>query len=104
VDKWKDDPAASIIKNNVSSIHDISKAIGFLLDFMDGIDVYGEDGNGECDFMDSSKWESNIGETLDKLCVAAKAYVEGLIKEETSDKQGGVEYVKKLVIKKLVKS
>jgi hypothetical protein len=94
VDKWEDDPAASIIKNNVSSIHDIAKAIGFLLDFMDGIDVYG---GGECDFMDSSEWEANIGETLDKLCVAAKAYVEGLIKEETSDKQSGVEYVKKLV-------
>ena len=33
--------------------------------------------------MDSKDWESNIGETLDKLCVAAEAYVEGLIKEES---------------------
>lgn len=93
-EEWDDDPAASINKNNTSSIHDIAKAIGFLLDFMDGIDVYGE---GECDFMDSSEWEANLGETLNKLCVAAKAYVEGLIKEETSDKQSGVDYVKKLI-------
>ena len=93
VKEWDDDPAASIIKNNTSTIHDISKAIGFLLDFMDGIDEY----DGECDFMVSSEWEANLGETLDKLCVAAKAYVEGLIKEETSDKQSGVEYVKKLI-------
>ena len=93
VKNWED-PAESITKSNDSTIRDIAKAIGFLLDFMDGIDDYGD---GECDFMDSKDWESNIGETLDKLCVAAKAYVEGLIKEETSDKQSGVEYVKKLI-------
>ena len=94
VKNWESDPAESITKSNDSTIKDIAKAIGFLLDFMDGIDDYGD---GECDFMDSKDWESNIGETLDKLCVAAKAYVEGLIKEETSDKQSGVEYVKKLI-------
>lgn len=91
-EKWND-PASSIDKNNTSTIKDISKAIGFLLDFMDGIDDYA----GECDFMDSSNWEYNIGETLEKLCVATKAYVEGLIKEETSDKQSGIEYVKELL-------
>lgn len=90
--KWND-PASSIDKNNTSTIKDISKAIGFLLDFMDGIDDYA----GECDFMDSSNWEYNIGETLEKLCVATKAYVEGLIKEETSDKQSGIDYVKELL-------
>jgi len=95
VKEWDDDPAKSITKNNTSTINDIAKAIGFLLDFMDGIDDYGEDG--ECKFMDSANWESNLGETLDKLCVATRAYVEGLIKEETSDKQSGVDYVNKLI-------
>ena len=93
MEEWDDDPAKSITKNNTSSIHDIAKAIGFLLDFMDGIDEY----DGECDFMNSDEWESNLGETLDKLCVMTKKYVEGLIKEETSEKQKGVDYVKNLV-------
>lgn len=90
--KWND-PAASITKNNTSTIKDIAKAIGFLLDFMDGIDEY----DGACEYLDSSRWEKNLGETLDELCRRTKAYVEGLIKEETSDKQGSVDYVKKLI-------
>lgn len=95
MEDWDDDPAESITKNNTSSIHDIAKAIGFLLDFMDGIDEYGD----ECKFMDSKDWEANIGDTLSTLCVMTKKYVEGLIKEETSDKQSGVDYVKNLVPK-----
>lgn len=89
-----------ITKTNAATMLSISRAITFLLDFMDGKSEY-TDG---CGFMTQGSWVGNLGETLDALCKKTKEYVEGYIKESTGVRSGkeqegeGIEYVKNLKI------
>lgn len=97
--RYKDVLAEDITKTNAATMVSISRAITFLLDFMDGEREYTEG----CDFMTQGQWVANLGETLDALCKKTKEYVEGYIKESTGVRSGkeqegeGIEYVKNLI-------
>lgn len=82
-----------IAKTNSANLRMIELAIVSLLDFMDG-----ESGYEVCPYRStSSVWLNNLGGKLKDLCARAYDYVEGLIKEETSDKHRGTEYVVELI-------
>lgn len=94
--RW--DKVAKIDKTNTAGLTVISRAIGFLLDFMDGEDEY----EGGCEFLSEAsraKWERNLGDSLALLCKKTKAYVEGRIKLDTGkdEEREGREYAKNLI-------
>ena len=71
-----------------------------LLDFMDGTSDY--EGKGCPYILEQDKWLKNLGDKnlwdkLKELCDRAYDYTDGLIKEQTSEKKKGTEYVKELI-------
>ena len=94
-----------IAKSNDASLKLISKAIGFLLDFMDGFDSE-ENRRAECKFLSKKStdiWVKNLRTKLPELCRMTKEYVEGYIKESTKvpdakdQEKKGIEFVMKLI-------
>lgn len=86
-----------IVKTNSADLRMIERAIVSLLDFMDGKSKY-ENKYGTCPYLStSSVWLENLGGKLKILCTRAFDYVEGLIKEETSEKERGTDYVVELI-------
>lgn len=85
-----------IRKDSGANLNKIKQAMTVMLDFMDGIDTY--NGNdGKCLYVDNVEWVDKLETSLDVLCDRAYDYVEGLIKEETSEKKKGTDYVKELI-------
>lgn len=96
-----------IAKSNDASLDLISKAIEFLLDFMDGGDSK-ESRRAECKFLSEAStkvWVKNLRTKLPELCRMTKEYVEGFIKESTNvpdakdQEKEGIDYVKGLIVK-----
>lgn len=89
--------AERIAKTNRANLRMIELAIVSLLDFMDGESKY-ENKDGTCPYLSKSKvWLENLGGKLKILCARAFDYVDGLIKEETSEKERGSKYVIQLI-------
>lgn len=93
--------ALSMKKSNdavLSSKKDpMTDPIAVFLDFMDDKTDYG---GKVCPYATESnkeKWIRNLNGTLKDLCDRAYDYIDGVIKEETSNKSKGVDYVGKLV-------
>ena len=84
-----------IKKSNDAALKKIARAIAMLLDFMDGTSDY--EGKGCPYILEQDKWLVNIRGTLKELCDRAYDYTDGLIKEQTSEKKKGTEYVKELI-------
>ena len=85
-----------IDKTDKADLFAIEKAMTVMLDFMDGVDTY----EGSCAYVKTemkAKWTKNLETSLDVLCDRAYDYVEGLIKEETSEKKKGTDYVEELI-------
>ena len=73
----------------------MTEPIAMLLDFMDDKDTYV---GGKCPYVLQQKtWLDNIRGTLEELCDRAYDFTDGLIKEQTSEKKKGTEYVKRLI-------
>ena len=86
-----------IAKTNSADLRMIERAIVSLLDFMDGESKY-ENKYGTCPYLSNSKvWLKNLGGKLKILCDRAYDYIEGLIKEDTSEKKRGTKYVVELI-------
>ena len=85
-----------IRKDSGANLNKIKQAMTVMLDFMDGIDTY-TDNNGKCLYVDNVEWVDKLETSLEVLCDRAYDYVEGLIKEETSEKKKGTDYVKELI-------
>lgn len=94
-----------IAKSNDASLEAISKALGFLLDFMDGLDSE-ESRRAECEFLGKDSrgvWVKNLEERLPELCRMTKEYVEGYIKKSTNvrnadeQEKDGKDFVKELI-------
>ena len=82
-----------VTKTNRAPLAAIADALGYLLDYMDDKGDYVV-----CPFEPrKSVWLGNLSDTLDILCDRAYDYVDGLIKESTSNKSKGVKYVDDLV-------
>jgi len=82
-----------IDKSNKATLRTIERAMTVMLDFMDGIDTY----NGNCLYVDNDTWVNKLETSLKILCDRAFEYIEGLIKEETSEKERGTKYVVELI-------
>ncbi len=87
-------------KSNTAILRTMTKPIAVLLDFMDDKGDY----NASCPFAEQArldpsknKWLKNLKGTISVLCDRAFDYVEGLIKEKTSEKKKGVDYVEELI-------
>lgn len=83
----------SIPKSNAANLRTIERAMTVMLDFMDGIDAY----EGSCLYVENDEWVNKLESSLKILCTRAFEYIEGLIKEETSEKKRGIDYVKELL-------
>ena len=95
VDTKKLRDALSVEKTNSAALKTLTDPIAVFLDFMDGEEDYG---GTECPYRkDQRKWLRNLNGTLKDLCARAYDYTEGLIKEETSEKKKGTDYVKELI-------
>jgi hypothetical protein len=85
----------SVKKSNKALLSTMTKSIAVFLDFMDDKSDYGEQ---VCPYVNNSdKWLANLNGTLKDLCDRAYDYIDGVIKEETSNKSKGVDYVGKLI-------
>lgn len=95
VDKLK--KALTMKKSNDARLSTMTDPIAVFLDFMDDNEDYE---NNICPYAtdaNKSKWIGHLNGTLRDLCVSAYDYIEGVIKEETSNKSKGVDYVAKLI-------
>lgn len=91
----------SVKKSNEALLSTMTKSIAVFLDFMDDKSVYVDDQGEEqaCPYVNNEKmWIRNLNGTLKDLCDRAYDYIDGVIKEETSNKSKGVDYVGKLLI------
>lgn len=87
-------------KTNTADLRMMTFPIATILDFMDDTSIY----KGTCPYIpeaekkaEDNKWLNNLKNTLRVLCDRAYDYIEGLIKEETSEKEKGTEYVNDLL-------
>lgn len=95
--RFKDDGSEvdAVPKSNDALLRNMTEPIAMLLDFMDDKDTYV---GGKCPYVLQQKtWLDNIRGTLEELCDRAYDFTDGLIKEQTSEKKKGTEYVKKLI-------
>ena len=99
LDKYIDVP-----KSNDADLAAISTAIGFLLDFMDGLDS--DSRRAKCEFLKKGTkvWVKNLKKKLPELCRMTKEYVEGNIKKSTNvrnadeQEKDGIDFVKGLIV------
>lgn len=93
--RFNDTKFEEIKKSNDAALKKIARAIAMLLDFMDGTSDY--EGKGCPYILEQDKWLKNLRDKLKELCDRAYDYTDGLIKEQTSEKKKGTEYVKELI-------
>lgn len=102
VDVKKLKEALSMKKSNeavLSSKKDpMTNSIAVFLDFMDNKSDYGDQVCPYANESNKNRWIRNLNGTLKDLCDRAYDYIDGVIKEETSNKSRGVDYVGKLLI------
>lgn len=83
----------AVAKSNNALLKNMTEPIAMLLDFMDGKKSYAA-----CPYLSMQEtWVTKLADTLNDLCDRAYDYTDGLIKEETSEKKRGTEYVKELI-------
>jgi len=85
----------SITKTNSAQMNTMTDPIAVFLDLMDDKEDYTV-----CPFAtteNKSKWIRNLKGTLETLCARAYDYIDGVIKEETSEKKRGIDYVEDLI-------